>query len=402
MNYKKLEKLGNFLLITDINSGKEERLPAKDTRYHFENRDSVLVLTWEVEGEDKVFKFDIESLQDFESNSFTLVDLELFLYDFVKADFKEAFPNIIDDISVDGNTGGNALSYYIVPLPRTATYGYFSVFPYVGKAYPEKGKDIKAISTAISAPSLTTGVYVLYIDKINTIIGDGNTTTNTGNSGLNMPDLEYILGAPGAWTLSCSRTSSQFNLPKLKFSSKWITFLITTLPSINLPMLEVVNGTITSTSTAITTVSLPKLLHGGISLTGDAAGLSSLNFPELIVSTSFNISGVKSGLTSISFSKVEQIISAFTFPTLATSLSSFSFGNSLKNMASNFVITSNTLNQESVDHILTTLANLDGSNGTVAYSNKTVTITDAAATPSATGLAAKATLIARGCTVTHN
>lgn len=403
MNYKKLEKLGNFLLITDINSGKEERLPAKDTRYHFENRDSVLVLTWEVEGEDKVFKFDIDSLWDSDTNNFTVEGLEQFLYNFVKVGFKETFPNIIDEISIDANTGGNALSYSIAPLPRTATYGYFSVFPYVGKSYPEKGKDIKAISTTIVAPNLITGVYDLYIDKINTMIGDGILQTTMGASGLNMPDLEYILGLSGTWSLSSGRTSSQFNFPKLKFSNKAITFVITTLPSINLPSLEVVNGNITSTSTALQTVSLPKLLHGGISFTGNAAGLTSLNFPELRVLVVFDISGTKSGLTSISLPKVEHILgSAFTLPTTSNALSSFSFGNSLKNMVPNFVTTSNSLNQTSVDHILVTLASLNGSNGTIAYSNKTVTITGAAATPSATGLAAKATLIARGCTVTHN
>jgi hypothetical protein len=402
MNYKKLEKLGNFLLITDINSGKEERLPAKDTRYHFENRDSVLVLTWEVEGEDKVFKFDIENLLDSESNNFTIEGLELFLYDFLKADFKGDFPNIIDDITIDGNTGGNCLSYAVTPLPKTATYGYYNVLPYVGKVYPEKGKDIKAISAIISAPSLTTGVYDLYIDKINTIIGDGAVTTTLGSSGLSMPDLEYILGTPGIYTISSSRTSSQFNFPKLKFSSKSITLTITTLPSISLPSLEVINGTLLSTSSAITTVSLPKLLHGGFSFTGSTAGLTSLTFPELKVLVGFDISGTKSGLTSISFPKVEQMTGTFTLPTTSNALTNFSFGNSLRNLVGNFVTTSNSLNQTSVDHILTTLANLNGSNGTIAYSSKTITITGGAAAPSAAGLAAKAILIARGCTVTHN
>jgi hypothetical protein len=92
----------------------------------------------------------------------------------------------------------------------------------------------------------------------------------------------------------------------------------------------------------------------------------------------------------------------FTLPTTSNALTNFSFGNSLRNLVGNFVTTSNSLNQTSVDHILTTLANLNGSNGTIAYSSKTITITGGAAAPSAAGLAAKAILIARGCTVTHN
>jgi hypothetical protein len=41
-------------------------------------------------------------------------------------------------------------------------------------------------------------------------------------------------------------------------------------------------------------------------------------------------------------------------------------------------------------------------NGTTLFSTRTVTITGTSSTPSATGLAAKATLVARGCTVTTN
>ena len=56
----------------------------------------------------------------------------------------------------------------------------------------------------------------------------------------------------------------------------------------------------------------------------------------------------------------------------------------------------------SVDDLLVRLAALDGTGLTTAYSSKTVTIRGTSAAPSATGLAAKATLAARGCTVTHN
>ena len=72
---------------------------------------------------------------------------------------------------------------------------------------------------------------------------------------------------------------------------------------------------------------------------------------------------------------------------------------------SNFVITNAALNQASVDGILTALAYLNGTVNSpyAAYSNKTVNLSGGtSATPSATGLAAKATLVARGCTVTHN
>ena len=61
------------------------------------------------------------------------------------------------------------------------------------------------------------------------------------------------------------------------------------------------------------------------------------------------------------------------------------------------------LNQASVDSILVSLAALDGTNGTTAYSSKTILLNGGTSSaPSATGLAAKATLQARSCTVTTN
>lgn len=70
--------------------------------------------------------------------------------------------------------------------------------------------------------------------------------------------------------------------------------------------------------------------------------------------------------------------------------------------AGNVTVTSAALNQDSVDSILIRLAALDGTLvGTVAFSNRAVTITGTSAAPSSAGLAAKATLVARGCTVTH-
>ena len=61
------------------------------------------------------------------------------------------------------------------------------------------------------------------------------------------------------------------------------------------------------------------------------------------------------------------------------------------------------LNQTSIDEILVRLAALDGTNGTRVFENSPVALTGGTnATPSATGLAAKAILVSRGCTVTNN
>lgn len=67
-------------------------------------------------------------------------------------------------------------------------------------------------------------------------------------------------------------------------------------------------------------------------------------------------------------------------------------------------LSGNALIQLSVDNVLSVLAGYDGTNGKFLYgSGKTVNLSGGTnAAPSATGLAAKATLVARGCTVTHN
>jgi len=61
------------------------------------------------------------------------------------------------------------------------------------------------------------------------------------------------------------------------------------------------------------------------------------------------------------------------------------------------------LDQASVDGILVSLAALDGTNGTTAYSSKTINLSGGTSSaPSATGLAARTVLLARSCTVTTN
>lgn len=62
------------------------------------------------------------------------------------------------------------------------------------------------------------------------------------------------------------------------------------------------------------------------------------------------------------------------------------------------------LNQASVDAILVRLSQLDGTNGTTLFgTGRTVNLTGGTnTTPSATGLAAKDVLTARGVIVTNN
>ncbi len=91
-----------------------------------------------------------------------------------------------------------------------------------------------------------------------------------------------------------------------------------------------------------------------------------------------------------------------TFTTGTDALDTFTLGSGLLSVGGDVLMTSCALLQASVDSILVRLAALDGTAGTTSYDNHTVTITGTSATPSATGLTAKATLEGRGNTVTVN
>lgn len=86
-----------------------------------------------------------------------------------------------------------------------------------------------------------------------------------------------------------------------------------------------------------------------------------------------------------------------------TSLTTLTITSALKSVGGNFNMFGCALNQASVDSILVRLAALDGTGGTTSYDGHTVNLGGGTnATPSATGLTAKATLEGRGNTVTVN
>jgi len=107
-------------------------------------------------------------------------------------------------------------------------------------------------------------------------------------------------------------------------------------------------------------------------------------------------------LTTLTLSAIVTV-GGITITTGTGALTSFTLGSTLKACPGNVNITSAALTQASVDALLASLAALNGTGGTTAFSSpRSVTITGTSATPSAAGLASKATLVARGVTVTHN
>lgn len=91
----------------------------------------------------------------------------------------------------------------------------------------------------------------------------------------------------------------------------------------------------------------------------------------------------------------------FTMDDCTACVNGFNF-NSLKLFSGNFNASTCAFNQTTVDYILTKLASLDGTNGTTLFTGSVNVSGGTSSTPSTAGLAAAATLTARGCSVSYN
>lgn len=193
-----------------------------------------------------------------------------------------------------------------------------------------------------------------------------------------------------------------FNLPQLKYvGNNFTPENSTTHTAINVPALEYIQGTFNPTNcTSITSLNLASLKYLGIV---PQTGLNTFT----LVGVNGRIAPVTmTGLTSLTFPAIIELgnystTSIYLTSTNVPNLTTFTLGSTLK-MVTRGVTISAPLNQASVDNVLVRLAALDGTNGTTAYSSKTVTINGLSSAPSATGLTAKDVLVARGCTVTVN
>lgn len=250
-------------------------------------------------------------------------------------------------------------------------------------------------------------------------------------------------------------TVTTINVPLLKFINNNLSFSSSSLTSINFPKLEYVVGSLTLTSwAAVTVFNLPELalMNGTISITGANTNVTTYNLPKLkniyntVAQTAINITNASvttinlsllenlytvtnnaanviniqgASLTTVNLSSIKNIVTVNSGSTniinftSSPNLTTLNIGTSLLRAETvntsgvglnvgNFILTSCSLNQTSVDNLLVELAKLDGTNGTTLLSNRTITITGTSSAPSATGIAAKSTLISRGCTVTTN
>ncbi len=259
-----------------------------------------------------------------------------------------------------------------------------------------------------------------------TWIGNGFTPELDAATSISFPNLTYTGGTIGDGSSYSLLTS--WSMPLLTSigngSGNAFTQQCPLLTSINFNSLVTVNGRVYLTWDAITTVSFPALVTINGSFVGSFAAATSFSFPNLVtINGSLGNSLSIPSMVTLSFPALQTIsnalgpftagsLTSFTLPAIETigsisltaaALSTFTLNSGLLTVNGNVIMSGCALNQASVDGILVSLANLNGSGGTTSYNSLTVNLSGGtSSTPSATGLTAKATLVGRGCNVITN
>ncbi len=229
--------------------------------------------------------------------------------------------------------------------------------------------------------------------------GCGGTFSLVANAltSLSFPALTNWGASPFAPTMNALTTLS---FPVMVAYGAAFSQTLPALTTLTLTNLVIIAGAFAAIFATLTTLSLPALTTLGATWSTTMALVTTATFTSLqtvvgAVTASF------AALTTLSFPAIVSFGAAVTFT--AANMVTFSLGSTLKSVGGNWTMTGMKLNQASVDGILVSLAALDGTGGTTAYSSKTINLSGGTSSaPSATGLAAKAVLQARSCTVTTN
>lgn len=270
------------------------------------------------------------------------------------------------------------------------------------------GGTLTLLTETSTTPTLSTRTYQL--------VAPGTWVTgNVMNTTAQKFTSTMVFTDPTVGLMSFTDLVGHYGYYAIKFAS------CTAMTSLSLPVFTKCNGGLSiSSNTSLNTLNLPVLTSvvgsgefGGTSSPAISIGsnpaLTTLSFPALTTVTgSSNVIGItsNSALTTISFPAL--VTATGTFMSIidvssCPALSSFIFPTTLKLVKGDIKVIGAALSQASVDSILIRLAALDGTAGTTSYISSTVTLSGGtSSTPSAAGLTAKATLVARGCTVTHN
>ena len=160
------------------------------------------------------------------------------------------------------------------------------------------------------------------------------------------------------------------------------------------------------TMATLTTFSLPALttIGSNVNFQPNMADLTTLDLSALTtIGPGAGFVLTMADLTTFSLPALTTIGSGAAFQPNMAALTTFSFGSGLLDVETNISITGAALTQASVDGILVSLSLLNGTGGTTQITGQVIDLSGGtSASPSATGLAAKAILVTAGNTVNTN
>lgn len=304
-----------------------------------------------------------------------------FVTEIVTIDFSDLKALGLFNLDMSANNTGD-------PLP---TVWDFPVLEQVsGKfAFTEGGSPVPLIQQ-ITAPNLVCAGWI-------------DIESETALTTLDLSSLSLLATHDGANIIN-DVSLTTFSLPALVAClGTFDVSLNPSMTSVSLSALVRINGNLTvATNAVLTTIDLGALttiFTGGI-IISDNDLLTSIDIDALVTCNGVTVTG-NAILASLSLAAIQNITGPVDGS--ANALTSVTLNSGLKEVGGDVTFATNALGQASVDHILVRLAALDGTGGTTSYDNHTVTLTGGTnATPSATGLAAKTTLVGRGNTVTNN
>ena len=306
-----------------------------------------------------------------------------------------SLPNLVQTVLSESAIGGSGdffisgTSLTTLSLPAMTTIG--------GGITQENG------GLALQSMPLTT----LSMPVLSTVNGLFEITSMASLPSLSFPDLVNVTGLFNVTTFA-SLTS--FSFPVLaNVGGNFTPVTMGILTSLSLPDLAYVGGNFApATMASLTTWSFPALVTiGGTFAPATMGALTDLECNALqTVGGAFSITSMAS-LTTVSFSGMVTYGSTIDLHTSNGKIANLTLGTigTLKAITGATInVSGQALTSASVNAVLALLVSLDGTNGTTLWgSGKTLTINGGTnGAPTGQGITDKATLVARGATITTN
>ena len=298
-------------------------------------------------------------------------------------------------------------TYYATTGPTIDSFSY-------GEASASSGDRLETLSfddlVGVNSSFTPTGCAALTslsAPKLKKIISSFNPNTMASLTTLSFPELVTV---GGSFLASSMASLTTLSFPELvTVGADFFPKTMASLTTLSFPKLEKIGTSFNpSAMAALTTVAFPELTFIGFSFTVNSlSSCTSLSFAKLEKIGNFvNINNMTS-LTTISLPSMISYGSTIAANTSLGALSSVTLGTigTLKSIAGATInLSGQAIPSANVNAILALLVSLDGTNGTTTWgTGKTLTINGGTnGAPTGQGATDKATLQARGATITTN